>query len=213
MSSLLSPVGREEPFVYWVRRAVVVLAIIAALLALRWVFFGRGDSGSDQGAAPVSSISPAPSSSVPNSASPSDTAAAQPSTNASPVQCSDADLSVTVSTDSASYPVGSTPKLHLKIENTSGAACYRDIGAGMNELKISSGGYHVWSSDDCNAGGAPLVTLLKPAQSYSVTVTWPGVLSSKGCPANQPLAKAGSYDLYGRNGTLTSASSTFSLTN
>ena len=210
MSSLLSPVGREDPIVYWVRRAVVLLAIIAALLALRWVFFGRGDSGSDQGAAPVSSVSPAPSSSAPTSAS--NTAAAQPSTDASPVQCADADLSVTVSTDSASYPVGSTPKLHLKIENTSGSACYRDIGAGMNELKISSGGYHVWSSDDCNAGGAPLVTLLKPAQSYSVTVTWPGVLSSKGCPANQPLAKAGSYDLDGRNGTLISASSTFSLT-
>jgi hypothetical protein len=207
------PVGPEGPIVYWVRRAVLVLAVIAALLALRWVFFGRGDSGSDQGAAPVSSVSPAATSTNPNSPAPVDTAAAKPSTESSAVQCADSDLSVTVSTDSASYPVGSTPKLHLKIENTSGTACYRDIGAGMNELKISSGGYHVWSSDDCNAGGAPLVTLLKPTQSYSVTVTWPGVLSAKGCPANQPMAKPGLYDLYGRNGTLISASSSFSLTN
>jgi hypothetical protein len=203
------PVGPESPIVYWVRRAVVLLAIVALLLGLRWVLFGRGSSSAD--AAPSTSPTAQPSTAHPTSGS--STKPAQPSAGASAVQCADSDISVTVSTDSASYPVGSTPKLHLKIENTSGVACYRDIGAGANELKISSGGYHVWSSDDCNAGGAPMVTLMQPTQSYSVTVTWPGVLSAKGCPANQPLAKPGLYDLVGRNGTVDSPSAAFALTN
>ena len=218
MSSFISPVGPQGPGVYWLRRALVLAAIIATLLALRWLIFGRGDSSSDVAAAPSTSSSAAPAT---ESAKP--TGSTEPATSSSPTpaastgtgspQCANSDIAVSVSTDAASYAAGSTPKLHLKIENASGTACYRDIGAGMNELHIKSGGYHVWSSDDCNAGGAPNVTLLQPAQSYSVTVTWPGILSAKGCPPNQPVAKGGSYDLYGRNGDVISAPSVFSLTN
>ena len=211
VSSLISPVGPRSTGVYWLRRAVALIAILAVLLALRWVVFGRGGSGSDVGALPAASSSPTQQTPSTDPTS-TGTSSTQPSSGASPAQCADADISVVASTDAASYPTGSTPKLHLKIQNTSGIACYRDIGAGMNELQIKSGGYHVWSSDDCNAGGAPMVTLLQPAESYSVTVTWPGVLSNKGCPANQPLAKSGFYDLYGRNGNVVSSSSSFSLT-
>ena len=218
----MSPIGPESPGIYWVRRALVLLAIIVMLLALRWLIFGRGDSTSDVAASPSTS-----SSSTPASESAKPTKSTDPTTSASSSvtptpgatngtgspQCANSDISVSVSTDAASYAVGSTPQLHLKIQNSSGTACYRDIGAGMNELHIKSGGYHVWSSDDCNVGGAPQVSLLAPAQSYSVTVTWPGILSAKGCPANQPLAKGGSYNLYGRNGSVISAPAVFSLTN
>jgi len=214
---MMSPVGPQPSSVYWIRRAIVLLAIIATLLALRWLIFGRGGAGSDVAAGPTSSTSPTQVSQSANPTSSPATASssAAPTSNSTAdgaPQCGNADIAVTVSTDSASYAVGSTPKLHLKIQNTSGTACYRDIGAGMNELHIKSGGYHVWSSDDCNAGGAPDVTLLQPAQSYSVTVTWPGILSASGCPGNQPVAKAGSYDLYGRNGDVISSPAVFSLT-
>ena len=222
MSSFISPVGPQGPGVYWLRRALVVVAILATLLALRWLIFGRGEATSDVAASPSTSSSPAPATesakptpSVDATTPAGSTATPAPvasSGNASP-QCANSDISVSVSTDAASYTVGSTPQLHLKIQNSSGTACYRDIGAGMNELHIKSGGYHVWSSDDCNVGGAPQMSLLAPAQSYSVTVTWPGVLSAKGCPANQPVAKGGSYNLYGRNGSVISAPAVFSLTN
>jgi len=216
---MMSPVGPQPSRVYWIRRALVLLAIVLTLVALRWLIFGRGGDVSQVSANPTPSTSPTSSSqsadptAAPTAAASSSTTAASPTSSEDGApQCGNADIAVTVSTDSASYPVGSTPKLHLKIENTSGTACYRDIGAGMNELHIKSGGYHVWSSDDCNAGGAPDVTLLQPAQSYSVTVTWPGILSASGCPGNQPVAKAGSYDLYGRNGDVISSPAVFSLT-
>jgi hypothetical protein len=86
------------------------------------------------------------------------------------------------------------------------------VGAAQNELVITSGSTRVWSSDDCNPGGDPNVVTLEPGQSYSVSVTWLGRLSQKGCPADQPLAEAGTYKLTGRNGEVTSEPAVFSLT-
>jgi hypothetical protein len=56
------------------------------------------------------------------------------------------------------------------------------------------------------------VVTLEPGQSYSVSVTWLGRLSQKGCPADQPLAEAGTYKLTGRNGEVTSEPAVFALT-
>jgi hypothetical protein len=100
----------------------------------------------------------------------------------------------------------------MRIQNTSSKACRRDVGAAQNELVIRSGSTRVWSSDDCSPGGNPDVETLEPGQSYSVTVTWLGRLSAKGCPSNEPLAQAGTYKLAGRNGTVTSAPAVFALT-
>ena len=58
----------------------------------------------------------------------------------------------------------------------------------------------------------PQVQTIEPGQSYSVTVTWLGKVSQKGCPVNQPAAKAGSYKVTGRNGAVVSAPAVFSLT-
>jgi hypothetical protein len=100
----------------------------------------------------------------------------------------------------------------MRIENTSAKACTRDIGAPQNELVITSGTTRVWSSDDCNPGGTAQVVTMTPGQSYSVSVTWLGHLSQKGCPANQPTAGKGTYKLTARNGGVTSAPATFALT-
>ena len=126
--------------------------------------------------------------------------------------CTKSQLAVTASTDAASYPTGSTPRLRMKIENTSSTPCTRDIGASQNELLITSGTARVWSSDDCSPGGGSQVVTMAPAQSYSVAVTWLGKLSKKDCPANQPSATKGTYKLTGRNGDVTSAPAVFALT-
>ena len=65
---------------------------------------------------------------------------------------------------------------------------------------------------DVGGGGSQQVATLQPGQSYSVSVTWLGRLSQKGCPADQPLAQKGTYKLVGRNGDITSAPAAFSLT-
>ena len=146
--------------------------------------------------------SPGPSGSPTGKPSPSPS----PKPSTTPIAaCADKDIGVTASTDAATYPVGLTPRLRMRIQNTSSKPCKRDVGAAQNELVITSGSTRVWSSDDCFPGGQPQVQTIEPGQSYSVTVTWLGKVSQKGCPANQPAAKAGSYKVTGRNGVVVSA--------
>ena len=226
VSTLLHPRGPLPPGVYWVRRLLALLVVVALLLGVRWVFqrtfggSGTPDSSGTPSASttPSTSVSGTPSktaspSTSATSAKPSTSAttSASPSTTAVPL-CANDDIAVTAPTDAASYPVGSTPRLRMRIQNTSSKPCRRDIGAAQNELVITSGSTRVWSSDDCNPGGAAQVQTIQPGQSYSVTVTWLGKLSKKGCPADQPEAQAGSYKLVGRNGDVDSKPASFALT-
>jgi hypothetical protein len=221
----MHPTGPQPPKVYWVRRALVLGVIVLLLVAVAWLLGGRG--GAATGALSGPSASPSPSHPAATSHAPtptpttatsrapspsaSTTRSAAPTAVATPA-CTTSQLTVTASTDAASYPVGATPHLRMRIENTSGKACTRDLGAAQNELVITSGSAHVWSSDDCNPGGTPQVETLTPGQSYSVAVTWLGKLSQPGCPATQPSATKGTYRLVGRNGTIHSTPATFSLT-
>ncbi|MEI8055938.1 MAG: hypothetical protein WCI29_00925 [Actinomycetes bacterium] len=204
MSSLLNPVGPAGRTAYWIRRLVLLGLVLVLVLGLKWLIFGRGTQSADTNS-PGGSSTSAPSTNP--SVSPTNTADAGQT-----LACADSDLKVTASTDAARYPVGSTPRLRMKIENVSAKPCTRDIGAAQNELVIRSGSVRVWSSDDCSPGGSPDIATLAPGQSFSVTVTWPGRLSAPGCTGKKAIAKAGTYRLVGRNGTLRSSASPFSLT-
>jgi cytoskeletal protein RodZ len=217
---MLHPVGPQSPGVYWFRRIMVVVVLVALLLGVRWLLTGRGGDGSSSAAGPTTSPSASPTTSPSTTPKPSSSATTKPSsspttkpsTSAGVSECKDSAIAVTASTDAASYAVGSTPRLRMRIQNTSDTACKRDVGAAMNELLITSGSARVWSSDDCNTAGTQQVATLQPGQSYSVSVTWLGRLSAKGCPADQPLAQKGSYKLTGRNGEIVSQPAVFALT-
>jgi hypothetical protein len=100
----------------------------------------------------------------------------------------------------------------MRITNAGSASCRRDVGAKANTVLVTSGGQPVWSSDDCNPGGAPNVVTMKPGEAYEVIVTWNGAVTQGSCPANPVAAHAGSYDAVGKNGDLRSSPSTFALT-
>jgi hypothetical protein len=206
----MHPTGPEPASVYWIRRGAIVLVVITLVVAAWWLlgslFGGGSDTSADSAAEPSSSASAAPDSSVPAEAStPAD---------AEPVECLDSAITVEATTDASTYPVGSTPRLTLTIINSGDVACKRDVGPKANELEITSGGYHVWSSDDCNASSKSKVVTLKPGDKVASSITWNGRLTQKGCPDGEgDEAKAGSYDLMGRNGKVTSEQTPFSLTN
>ena len=206
----MHPTGPEPASVYWIRRGAIVLVVITLVVALWWLlgslFGGGSDTAAESGAEPSASASAAPDASA--------SAAASQSAGAEPVECLDSAITVEATTDASTYPVGSTPRLTLTIINSGDVACKRDVGPKANELEITSGGYHVWSSDDCNASSKSKVVTLEPGDKVASSITWNGRLTQKGCPDGEgDEAKAGSYDLVGRNGKVTSEQTPFSLTN
>lgn len=203
----MRPNGPEPASVYWVRRAAIVVLLLTAAVGLWWLFGAlRGSSTPTSSEATPSA---APSSDVVTDASASPVA---PSAEAEPAPCPDSVISVKATTDSSTYPVGAKPKLTLAITNTGTVACTRDVGPKANELEITSGGYHVWSSDDCNASDKTKVSLLQPGETVASSITWTGRLSQKGCPDEEGAkAKAGRYDLQGRNGKVKSDPTPFGL--
>lgn len=205
----MHPAGPEPASVYWIRRGAIVLVVITVLVALWWLigslFGGGDDTASEPTAQPSSSSSAAPEASA--------SAAASGAADADPVACLDSAITVEATTDATTYPVGSTPRLTLTIINSGDVACKRDVGPKANELEITSGGYHVWSSDDCNASSKSKEVVLKPGEKLASSITWNGRLTQKGCPNGEgELAKAGRYDLTGRNGKVTSEPTPFALT-
>lgn len=200
----MRPNGPESPTVYWVRRLAILVVLITVAVGLWWLIGAL--TGSDT---PTSSEeAPAPEASA--VVDPAATAA--PEVPAEPVACPDSVIVVAATTDASTYRVGEEPKLTLTIANVGDVPCIRDVGPKANELEITSGGYHVWSSDDCNASSKSKETVLEPDQVFASSITWAGRLSQKGCPGGQGAkAKAGRYDLQGRNGKVRSEQTPFAL--
>jgi hypothetical protein len=101
--------------------------------------------------------------------------------------------------------------LTLTVTNSGSAACNRDVGAGANELRITSGSVLVWSSDFCNPSKASDLQVLEPGKPFTTSVTWPGNVTEKSCPADQPQAQAGSYKVVARNGAVESEPVAFAV--
>jgi hypothetical protein len=118
---------------------------------------------------------------------------------------------VTVATDAETYAADQQPEITFEVENVSEDACSRDIGQAANELQVTSGGSQVWSSDDCNPGGAEELDNLKPGDRFVQTVTWARVQSSEGCPTPQDAAPVGTYQVIARNGDVLSEPTAFVL--
>lgn len=226
MSSVINPVGPEEPSTYWRRRAVVVVVLLV-IVAVFWmlVSMAMGSNEEPTEAAPsptpsfglsmtpdpVASESAEPDASGSPSATP---ASASPSASPSPSatgRCADSVIAVVAGTSADSTAVGAGMGLTLSIENTGDDPCTRDFGAGANELRITSGSVLVWSSDFCNPSDAKDIVTLAPGEGRTTSVTWPGNVTATDCPATQPTARPGTYRVVARNGSVESAPVTFTV--
>ncbi len=214
MSSVLHPVGPEDPGIYWRRRAVVFGGLLIAIVLLLLLLSQCGAGGTPS-ASPTPTPTPTPTTT--SSGTPTPTASPSPSSTPSSTStadaplCADTAIAVGVSTNKEVYAAGEEPQITMVITNTSDAACRRDVGASANEVKISSGGVHVWSSDDCSPDNTADVQLLEPGAKAQLTLTWGRLLSSEGCPDNRTDALAGTYEVIGRNDGVESAPARFVL--
>ncbi len=207
--------GPLDPAVYWRRRAVVGAPIVIVLFALATCAFTSGGSDSDTSntanevvtkeptsapSATQPSTPPAtPSASTAPSASTSPAASPSPAPPSGPVDCTDNDLSVTVSLAHQKYPTKSKLPVKLSVTNTSGKPCIRDVGAGQQEVLVKSGDKRVWSSDDCTGDRSADKRTLAVNEKRTYWVTWNSTTSAPGCQQSS-AAGAGTYQVVGRIG-------------
>ncbi len=200
----MQPIGPESPSVYWVRRAALLVIVLLLLFGLIWIF--RAVTGGGSAQTPVTE----PTVAVSESSVPSPVLT--PVTT-DPIACVDSVILVEATTDSSTYKVGKEPVLSLTIENTGNVACLRDVGPKANELEVKSGGYHVWSSDDCSSDKKTKTVTLEPGDKVASTIPWNGQRSEPGCPDIGTAAKVGRYEIIGRNLDVLSEATPFALTN
>jgi len=120
-------------------------------------------------------------------------------------------MEIAVQVDPAAPTVGNPVVFVMTIANNGDQPCSQDVGAAVTSFTVTSGGFRVWSSDDCNPGGANQVEVIPPGQAFAVQATWPTIVTTPGCPTTDVPAQAGSYDVVGTDGQLTSPPVRFAL--
>ncbi|HVQ17900.1 MAG TPA: hypothetical protein VMT27_02550 [Actinomycetes bacterium] len=211
---VLRPVGPLPPAAYWLRR-LLVLCVIVIIVAVPWWLFTRAGGNTPAGATPTvtppvtTSGSTSTAETTPEQTPSKTTSSSQTPVSAPP--CANKDLSVSVATNAESYAAGRQPTFTLTVENVSDAACSRDLGQDALELLVSSGGSPVWSSDDCNPGGQPKISVLRPGDPSVESVQWSRVQSQPGCPTPQDSAAPGQYQVVARNLEIISDPAVFTL--
>lgn len=206
MSSIRNPVGPQSPRVYWRRRLVVLLVLLAGIVAIVLVVSSLGSGGT-----PASSPSPQGGDSTP-SATPSPTPAAIEG-----APCDPTVMSVVAKTDTNSYAAGQLPQLSFTLTNTGGTSCTYNVGTTQQAYVITSGAEQYWSSKDCETGAIDSELLLEPNTPVtSSALTWDRTRSSTTtCDSARPPvpARGATYRLIVTVGATTASKPTSFLLN
>jgi hypothetical protein len=185
MSTLRTPVGPQPPTVYWRRRLVVGLGLLAVIVVIVLIIVrpGGGAPGPDPSGSP-SAASPGPS----ESPEAGDEEA-----------CDPAVVQIVAVTDATTYPAEATPQVSMTITNVGAVPCTFDAGTGAQEYVITSGSDRIWSSRDCQTASTEDVRVLEPGVELSTTpFPWDRTRSATDtCSTERPPVTAGgaSYHL------------------
>lgn len=182
MSSFLNPVGPQSSQVYWRRRLVVGVALLAVLVIIFLIVFRPG------GETPI----------VPDETDdPNGT-----STEAPPeeVACAPADILLEAVTDRSSYSSSQQPELSMTITNRGFLPCTLNVGSTQQKLVVTSGSETYWTSTDCQVDPVDDVRILQPSVPLQTSATtWDRTRSSASTcgTTNKPKVPAGgaSYHL------------------
>src|SRR4051794_33509758 len=133
MSTLKHPVGPQSSKVYWRRRLVVGLGLVAVIVVIILIVVRPGSSSGE----PNDSKSPASSSTT--TAPPTDpTTIPTDDTTAEGKACANEDIEVTAITDMTTYDAGVNPQLSLSVTNTGSKDCVLNAGTSQQVFTITS---------------------------------------------------------------------------
>lgn len=193
MSSIRQPVGPQPPSVYWRRRLVVLLGLIAVVVIIVLIIVrpGSGDGGAK---------TPSPTPSISNT----------PAFSGEGDACDPSVIAIEPVTDADSYDPGQQPLISMSITNRGATACTFDVGTAAQEYVIVSGTDPIWDSRTCQTNPTSLEQVLEPNQTLSTTpFSWDRTRSSADtCTSSRPEVVGGgaTYRLSVKLGGVTSAS-------
>jgi hypothetical protein len=196
MSTFRNPVGPQSSKVYWRRRLIVGLGVLAVILIIILIV-SRPGSGD-------------PAKKASGSSTPTATATASaPATTAKASDaCVPGKIKLEAVTDKTSYATGVNPMISMKITNTGTTACTMNLGSTQQELKITSGSETYWDSKDCQTGAVDLPQVLQPNNALTTpAIAWDRTRSSTStCSASRSPVTAGgaSYHLSVKLGDIVS---------
>jgi hypothetical protein len=229
---VLHPVGPLPAAVYWRRRLLVLVLLVAVLGGGSWL--GVALLTGSEGTASAAGTSEAASSSsaaeppaldrvVPSLAgvqtpTPPPTAApAEPAPPAAPVQeagapCSDDVVALEVRTP-GTVAAGSSPTLELVVTNTAAVPCTRVLDAQLQEMVLlDAAGTRVWGSNDCQPETSADTRTLAPGEQVVFPLTWSGLTSEPSCSAPRVPVAPGQYVVRARLDAKTSPDAVLQVT-
>lgn len=183
MGSVLHPVGKQPQQVYWVRRGIVLAAVVAVLALLIWIFRPAP-------AAPVTAV-PAPVTVSPDTPAAGPTEIVSP-TPSGPVACDATNTKLSVAGYQKVKQGGKQP-FRVTLANTSAAECELDLSASTFSLTVTSGSDQIWSTADCAKWGPAKKATLKAGKTHEFSIEWKLTRSSTGCKQGKDPVKPGTY--------------------
>jgi hypothetical protein len=173
VASVLHPVGRKPPRVYWVRRAVLVVIVLVLIIAVAKAC--SGGSGKPAASPPTHSPSPA-------------------STHQAADPCDPTVLTLTLSTDSETYTAGQTPKFTGVFSNPSATACKLTHSPQKEHWTVMSGSDTIWTTKGCVTDSTEKHVTMKAGGTFTRSIFWDGHRQDPQC-AQGAVAQPGTYVL------------------
>ncbi|WP_210479870.1 hypothetical protein [Naasia sp. SYSU D00948] len=162
--SFRNPVGPQPASVYWRRRILVLLGLIAAIAVVVLIVVRPGANAAPADPSPSPDSTAAAEPSAAPAATPTPTAAADPSAIAA---CAPGQVSVTAVTDKTTYGTEELPQLSFTIANVGAAPCTLNVGTTAQVFTITSGSDTIWTSTDCQTGAVDQPVTLAPGTPAS----------------------------------------------
>lgn len=211
MSTFKHPVGPQPGKVYWRRRLLVILGLVAVVVVVVLIIVRPGAGNADAAKTPAPSTA-----TTPKTSSPPSTVIPTDATTVEGAPCKPANVTVEALTDSTSYAADQHPLLSLSLTNTGSKSCTIDAGTATQVYTITSGTEQYWISTDCQTKPVNTEILLAPNKTVTSTpITWDRTRSDKStCKETRSQVPAGgaSYHLQTSvSGIASKATKQFSL--
>ena len=181
MSTFRTPVGPQPSNVYWRRRLIVGIGLLAVIIVILLIVFAP--KGGDPAKTADEKTPTTPTSSAP------------PATSGEPTECNPEVISLEAITDAGDYQAGVQPLISMRITNLGTTACTINAGTDAQVYTITSGSDTIWNSSDCLQNPVEAVITLEPGAAAAQDVppfAWERTRSSTDtCDTERPEVAGG----------------------